>query len=83
MPGAPLSLPERKEISHALMLNPAVSWAEVARRLGRHSTTIAREVAGHGGRARYRPGSRSVMPTPPGRGPARRAWRCPDRCGTG
>lgn len=55
MPGAPLSLPEREEISRALTLEPAVPWAEIARRLGRQATTIAREVTGHGGRDRYRP----------------------------
>jgi len=50
MPGAPLSLPERGEIWLALPLNPAVSWAHIARLLERHPTTIAREVAGNGGR---------------------------------
>lgn len=55
MPGAPLSLPEREEISRALTLDPAVPWAEVARRVGRHATTVAREVTGHGGRDGYRP----------------------------
>lgn len=55
MPGAPLSLPEREEISVALIENPDASWASIARRVGRHPTTIAREVAGHGGRAKYRP----------------------------
>ena len=55
MPGAPLSLPEREEISLALTLDREASWASIARRVGRHPTTIAREVSGHGGRAKYRP----------------------------
>lgn len=55
MPGAPLSLPEREEISLALTLDREASWASIARRVGRHPTTIAREVTGHGGRAKYRP----------------------------
>jgi len=42
MPGAPLSLPEREEISVALIEDPAVAWAVIARRVGRHPTTIAR-----------------------------------------
>lgn len=55
MPGAPLSLPEREEISRALIKDPRVSWAVIARRIERHPTTIAREVDTHGGRDRYRP----------------------------
>lgn len=55
MPGAPLSLPERDEIAVALIENPDVAWSVIARRTGRHRTTIAREVEGHGGRRRYRP----------------------------
>jgi IS30 family transposase len=55
MPGAPLSLPEREEISVALITDPAVSWAVIAQRVGRHPTTIAREVTGRGGRHDYRP----------------------------
>jgi IS30 family transposase len=55
MPGAPLSLPEREEISRALIVEPAVSWAEIGRRVGRHPMTVAREVTGHGGPDRYRP----------------------------
>ena len=55
MPGAPLSLPEREEISHALIEDRAVSWAEIGRRIDRDPTTAAREVTGHGGRHRYRP----------------------------
>lgn len=55
MPGAPLSLPEREEIFVALIEDPQTSWASIAQRIGRHPTTIAREVTGHGGRTKYRP----------------------------
>lgn len=55
MPGAPLSLPEREEIRLALTEDPGVSWTSISRRVGRHRTTIAREVAVHGGRVKYRP----------------------------
>lgn len=55
MPGEPLSLLEREEISRQLTLNPNVSWVEIARALERHPTTISREVIRNGGRARYRP----------------------------
>lgn len=54
MPGAPLSLPEREEISRALIEDPT-SWAHIARRVDRHPTTISREVTANGGRAGYRP----------------------------
>jgi IS30 family transposase len=57
MPGTPLSLPEREEISVALIEDQTVSWAGIARRLGRHPTTVAREVAANGGRSGYRPAS--------------------------
>ena len=55
MPGAPLSLPEREEISLALIENRSVSWAEIGRRTSRHPTTISREVMFAGGREQYRP----------------------------
>lgn len=55
MPGAPLSLPEREEICLALIEDPGVSWTAISRRVGRHRTTIGREVAAHGGRLKYRP----------------------------
>jgi IS30 family transposase len=65
MPGTPLSSRDRDEISVALIENPEVSWAEIARRIERHPSTIMREVTGNGGRARYRPASAE-----------RRAGRC-------
>ena len=55
MPGLPLSLYEREEISAGLIVDREVSWAALGRRLGRHPTTIAREVAAGGGRHGYRP----------------------------
>jgi IS30 family transposase len=55
MPGLPLSLYEREEIGVGLITDPAVSWAALARRVGRHPTTIAREVNAGGGRDAYRP----------------------------
>jgi IS30 family transposase len=55
MPGAPLSLPEREEISVALIEDRSVSWAEIGRRTRRHPTTISREVTDNGGRHHYRP----------------------------
>ena len=35
--------------------NRWVSWAEIARRIGRHPTTISREVEANGGRGKFRP----------------------------
>jgi transposase, IS30 family len=55
MPGLPLSLLERDEISVALIEDRTMSWAAIGRRVNRDPTTIAREVAGGGGRDRYRP----------------------------
>lgn len=55
MPGAPLSLLEREEISLALIEDKSTPWAEIARRVCRHPTTVAREVRANGGRIRYRP----------------------------
>jgi IS30 family transposase len=55
MPGLPLSLFEREEISVALIANPLVAWAVIGRRVRRHPTTIAREVNAGGGRGGYRP----------------------------
>src|SRR5680860_1622329 len=55
MPGAPLSLPEREEIGLALIEDRHVPWAVIARRTGRHPTTISREVTANGGRQAYRP----------------------------
>lgn len=55
MPGAPLSLPEREEISVALIEDRAMPWAEIGRRIGRHPSTVMREVKANGGREGYRP----------------------------
>jgi len=53
MPGVALALHEREEICRALTEDPAAGWAAIARRVGRHRTTVAREVARGGGRERY------------------------------
>jgi len=55
MPGTPLSLPEREEIAVALIEDRTTPWASIARRIGRHPTTVMREVAANGGRGHYRP----------------------------
>ena len=55
MPGAPLSLPEREEIAVALIEDRSTPWAVIARRVGRHPTTVMREVTANGGRGHYRP----------------------------
>jgi IS30 family transposase len=54
MPGTPLSSRDRDEISVALIENPLASWAGIGRRVGRHPTTIMREVNTNGGRHKYR-----------------------------
>ncbi|MCP3853379.1 MAG: IS30 family transposase, partial [Actinomycetia bacterium] len=53
----PLSASERDDIHALLSQKPEVAWAEVGRELGRHPTTIAREVDPNGGRDSYRPSS--------------------------
>lgn len=55
MPGAPLTLFEREEIGVALINDPTVPWAVIARGLLRHPTTISREIEANGGRRGYRP----------------------------
>lgn len=55
MPGALLSSRDRDEISVALIENRDASWAEIGRRIGRHRTTIMREVTTNQGRHSYRP----------------------------
>lgn len=68
-----MGLLEREEISRGLVEDPMMSWAELGRRVGRHPATIAREVARHGGRDRYRAAladaraTRSRRRTRPGR----------------
>ena len=46
---------EREEIFCALVEDPTMGWAAIGRRVGRHRSTVAREVAAGGGRGRYRP----------------------------
>ena len=53
MPGVALALHEREEICRALTEDPAAGWAAIARRVGRHRTTVAREVARGGGLERH------------------------------
>ncbi|MGH9077750.1 MAG: IS30 family transposase [Acidimicrobiales bacterium] len=48
-------MPEREEIGTALIEDWAVPWAEIGRRIGRHPSTVMREVSANGGRERYRP----------------------------
>ena len=55
MPGTPLSLPEREEISLALIEDCAIPWVVIGRGIRRSSTTVMREVEANGGRSRYRP----------------------------
>ncbi len=55
MPGSPLSLLEREEISVALAEDRDASWASIAQRVGRQPTTVMREVNRNGGRHAYRP----------------------------
>ena len=49
-----LSLLEREEILVALIEDPVVSCAAIGRRIGRHPTTIGRELERNGGRGCYR-----------------------------
>ena len=64
MPRAPPELHEREEIHVALIEDPTASWASVARRVGRHPTTVAREVDRDGGRDAYRPAMARRAPGP-------------------
>ena len=48
-----LTLDEREDIAAGLV--EGVSFAGIARRLGRTTSTIAREVQSNGGQGRYRP----------------------------
>ena len=42
MPGAPLSLLEREEISRLLTLNPKIIWAAIGRQVERHRQSPVR-----------------------------------------
>ncbi len=77
MPGAPLALHEREEIAVALIEDPAASWAAIARRVGRHRSTVAREVTAGGGRGRYRPATAQRRADRSRRRPRRRRLEVP------
>jgi IS30 family transposase len=49
-----LSVPEREEISRRLCGDPSATWTSIARGLGRHRSTIQREISRNGGRDAYR-----------------------------
>ncbi|MFD0479385.1 helix-turn-helix domain-containing protein [Nonomuraea thailandensis] len=53
MPGGRLSQRDRHRI--AAGLTDGLSYAEIARRLGRSTSTISREIGRNGGPGRYRP----------------------------
>lgn len=57
MPGIPLSLLDRDVINSMLIADREVAWVAIGRELGRHPTTIMREVTANGGRYHYRPAS--------------------------
>ena len=52
MPGPALTIDEREEISRGLVDDE--TFADIAGRIGRHKSTVSREVARHGGREAYR-----------------------------
>lgn len=49
-----LSVIEREEISRSLAEDPLISWTALGRLLGRHRSTVQREVGRNGGRYHYR-----------------------------
>ena len=51
---ARLSVIEREEISRSLAEEPNVAWTALGATLGRHRTTVQREVRRNGGRSHYR-----------------------------
>ncbi len=63
MPGAPLELHEREEIFRALVEDLQAGWAAIGRRVGRHPTTVAREINAGGGRERYGPAAAASSDT--------------------
>lgn len=50
-----LSIDDRQGIARFLAQDPDASWTQIGACLGRHRSTIAREVTHNGGRAAYRP----------------------------
>ena len=77
-----LSLSEREEISRGLAADESLRG--IARRLGRAASTVSREVAGNGGRLKYRAwgGASSVAASSPASkaGQARHPFAAPGRC---
>lgn len=49
-----LSVTEREEISRSLAEDPLITWTALGDLLGRHRSTVQREVDGNGGRRHYR-----------------------------
>ncbi len=70
--GAHLTLDDRVEIR--LGLERRDSFRAIARRLGRHASTVSREVGGNGGRHRYTPWLRIAAPRSGHAAPRSRSW---------
>lgn len=49
-----LSVTEREEISRSLAEDPTMTWTKLGERIGRHRSTVQREVDRNGGRHHYR-----------------------------
>lgn len=61
-----LSVTEREEISRSLAEDPTMTWTKLGERIGRHRSTVQREVDRNGGRHHYRAsraGERSTLGT--------------------
>jgi DNA-binding CsgD family transcriptional regulator len=71
--GLRLSFREREEISRGVATG--VSLRCIARRLGRSASTVSREVAGNGGRLRYRAGVVGACDSHPRSADSLRAFR--------